>query len=644
MATYTEHEVIDLTASSPSPEVIVIDDDDSGPSKAQTPSDSRKGPNFQDRNVKQQVSAEDSLHNEGNKRSREGTGGSTSTNGTETGKEGEKRRRKKKRKIAVTQGEDGEIIEEGEMRSDEGPSQGTQSSRMNQRETGESSNAGAKASHSSRLGSDNTTRDGFGDDTSGSSRRSRKRKKGGKKDADKDSADGLFFFDDKPADVPTSAKPAPPPSLNQSKEDVLLLPAHVSVVGQPGVIPVEILPPENPGSEDDDFIDYLDYDDDRKGPGLVRYFDDVQGTESSPSKPRRVACKNCGEEGHSTKKCPHMICLTCGARDEHSTRGCPVSKTCFSCGMKGHITASCPNRNRRRDDAAMYDDCDRCGSSVHSTKECPTLWRMYEYVDDNRRQEILRIREEKVALPIGQGGEGYIASDEWCYNCGESGHLGDDCTEPHVHDIPREPSAFSEYNTRSGPFFDASRPEKPSKKSKREKKRDWERDGLWADGHGFTAPIDVGKQGRKKEKKRLEERLQATQDDDEGDWFSQRGRDGGKNKPASNRSNNGGSSSSRPKGGKITFGDMKRDQNRFSKLDMVDFPRSSRPSRDEDRRYGDLPRPMRETDSIQIRGAARRPSDDRRYTGGGGGRSYGSRYDERREAERGPRYRGGYSR
>lgn len=50
---------------------------------------------------------------------------------------------------------------------------------------------------------------------------------------------------------------------------------------------------------------------------------------------------------------------------------------------------------------------------------------MYEYVDDVQRQEILRSREEKVDLAIGEGGEGYIARDEWCYNCGESGHLGD---------------------------------------------------------------------------------------------------------------------------------------------------------------------------------------------------------------------------
>lgn len=50
---------------------------------------------------------------------------------------------------------------------------------------------------------------------------------------------------------------------------------------------------------------------------------------------------------------------------------------------------------------------------------------MYTYVQDDTRQEILREREEKRPLALGEGGEGYIATDEWCYNCGGCGHLGD---------------------------------------------------------------------------------------------------------------------------------------------------------------------------------------------------------------------------
>ena len=50
---------------------------------------------------------------------------------------------------------------------------------------------------------------------------------------------------------------------------------------------------------------------------------------------------------------------------------------------------------------------------------------MYTYVEDDARQDALRVREGKSTLPLGEGGEGYIATDEWCYNCGGSGHLGD---------------------------------------------------------------------------------------------------------------------------------------------------------------------------------------------------------------------------
>lgn len=53
------------------------------------------------------------------------------------------------------------------------------------------------------------------------------------------------------------------------------------------------------------------------------------------------------------------------------------------------------------------------------------MWRIYEYVDDAERLQILSSREEKRDLEIGEGGEAYIAAEAWCYNCGGCGHLGD---------------------------------------------------------------------------------------------------------------------------------------------------------------------------------------------------------------------------
>jgi protein AIR1/2 len=63
-------------------------------------------------------------------------------------------------------------------------------------------------------------------------------------------------------------------------------------------------------------------------------------------------------------------------------------------------------------------------------QECPTLWRIYEYVSNETRLSVLASREEKSELGIGNGGEGYIAQDEWCYCCGSVGHLGDVSAPP----------------------------------------------------------------------------------------------------------------------------------------------------------------------------------------------------------------------
>ncbi|KAJ7507772.1 hypothetical protein B0H11DRAFT_142322 [Mycena galericulata] len=58
-------------------------------------------------------------------------------------------------------------------------------------------------------------------------------------------------------------------------------------------------------------------------------------------------------------------------------------------------------------------------------QECPSLWRIYVYVQAGDQERILKARKEKKDLRLGQGGEGYIADDEWCYNCGGAGHWGD---------------------------------------------------------------------------------------------------------------------------------------------------------------------------------------------------------------------------
>ncbi|KAG5637770.1 hypothetical protein H0H81_003271 [Sphagnurus paluster] len=149
-------------------------------------------------------------------------------------------------------------------------------------------------------------------------------------------------------------------------------------------------------------------------------------------------------------------------------------------------------------------------SAAESTKpkrcECPTLWRLYDYLDEEGKNLSLKIRKQKRNLSIGQGGEGYIARDKWCYNCGSAGHWGDDCHDmPHHEDFPNEPSAFSEHNTLSGPFYDTYASNLYDRKP-----RDWE----------LLVPENVGKKGRKDQLLRMERKArEQVSREDTNDWF-----------------------------------------------------------------------------------------------------------------------------
>ncbi|KAH9973012.1 hypothetical protein BGW80DRAFT_1311034 [Lactifluus volemus] len=335
-----------------------------------------------------------------------------------------------------------------------------------------------------------------------------------REDTQKDRLDDeqLFFIDTAPAPVPAGMAFDLKSADDASTHTVpLLLPAHVSVLDPGDGFPVKIIEREDSDSGSESYIEYLDYED-RLAPGVVRYFE----ASTEEQKHARFLCKRCGAENeHRTNECPVQICLTCGARDEHSTRSCPISKTCFTCGMKGHINKNCPNRHSRSR-PNQFDDCDRCGSDRHNTNECPTIWRLYEYVADREREAILQHRESKQSLPLGNGGEGYIARDEWCYNCGDSGHLGDDCSErSRPYDTPSLPSAFGLYNTLSGPFSDAA-----TSPIRTRAPRDWENSDTFGDGWGASAPINVGKRARNKDRMRMEQRaLELQERDDQDDWF-----------------------------------------------------------------------------------------------------------------------------
>lgn len=236
-------------------------------------------------------------------------------------------------------------------------------------------------------------------------------------------------------------------------------------------------------------------------------------------------------------------------------------------------------------------------------------------------------------------------------------------------DQNEEPSAFSEYNTSSGPFFDANA-EPASGPSRSRPLRDWER----PDYVDPKLPGNVGKEGRKKDRAKLEKRAREIDDEDEEDnWFNKgtRKRSGGsRSKPKSSdgekRGGNGnGNGNARPKGKmpQISFKNGARDLDRrattngapvsLSLLDRIQMDggdkakasSSSRFGSNDERgqssRYRDRDRDNRDRDDRGNR--HRRESDSYQGPKGGGQRSRDKSRDDRQPST-GPRYKGGYNR
>ncbi|SPC65557.1 uncharacterized protein UHOD_00725 [Ustilago sp. UG-2017b] len=290
---------------------------------------------------------------------------------------------------------------------------------------------------------------------------------------------------------------------NESKTDKvethveagLLLPSHVDVIpradhpaskaGSSSAGPSQKASADNTsdnqGLEEDFEGDMGDFEQLDMDPSTAnRYY----GVEEKAERRAKEQCLGCGEFGHDRRHCPHQHCLACGAMDEHPTRFCPLSTSCFRCGGMGHQTRTCPKPRR----GPRSEECERCGSYSHVKALCPTLWRVYTYstsedFDRHRAKAFFKLQHRKGArdprkdlepdpaelsdsedeftragepeAPSGAGGSQFDPATRWCYNCSTAGnHWGDDCPEPRVNPTrdTGEPSAFSEFVSRLGPF------------------------------------------------------------------------------------------------------------------------------------------------------------------------------------------------
>lgn len=243
---------------------------------------------------------------------------------------------------------------------------------------------------------------------------------------------------------------------------------------------------------------------------------------------------------------------------------------------------------------------------------------------------------------------------------------------PHPYDRPTEPSCFSAYNTRSGPFFDPTA-DPTSSTSYRREPREWEREGGpgLPEGWGDNAPENVGKKGRRKEVQKMERRAKEQQtEDDPDDWFGnpRNVRNRGAAAPVASgysqrQGGGGGGGGNGPK--KITFGSSIRDAGRqFQPVASAGLPnRPAAPPREEERvgsrgKYAyDPTRAHRPLPTVDLNNNTNNTNNNQRNEGGrerehnknrdrdrDRDRNRDRDRDRYRRDDRGPRYKGGYSR
>ncbi|CCE66237.1 hypothetical protein TPHA_0P00790 [Tetrapisispora phaffii CBS 4417] len=158
--------------------------------------------------------------------------------------------------------------------------------------------------------------------------------------------------------------------------------------------------------------------------GEGRYFGILDGDQIISGS--EIVCRQCRQEGHMQRDCPHTVCSYCGVLDEHASKDCKLTIFCKKCGETGHYFNHCPLR---------FDDniyCTVCNSNRHVEKMCSSVWRSYALRDDNTDADL---------------GQQLDMEKFYCYNCGSSGHLGDDCKEYRSSRVPNDDgSAFSGEN------------------------------------------------------------------------------------------------------------------------------------------------------------------------------------------------------
>ena len=136
----------------------------------------------------------------------------------------------------------------------------------------------------------------------------------------------------------------------------------------------------------------------------LRYFHITKAREEVDQN-TPVRCLVCAKEGHMAGLCEFLTCSTCGAFNQHMAQACPENAKCGKCREQGHDEGHCPYKLKMMPGHEII--CDLCQRNGHIEEDCELLWRTSGWPwESNSANANVRLS---------------------CYECGRSGHLGNDC-------------------------------------------------------------------------------------------------------------------------------------------------------------------------------------------------------------------------